>query len=877
MKQKVWILLIFLLFGGWEAHAQESSKRNYTTQRVGDKIPQIDGNLDDACWQTARWEGDFIQHEPFEGKQPSQQTSFAICYDDEYLYVAIKAFDTSIDSIEKRMTRRDEIDGEEIGVQFDSYHDLRTAFVFNVSAGGVKEEYLMSNDGETRDKSWDPIWWVKTEINSKGWFAEMKIPLTQLRFVQAEKQIWGLQVTRRLFRKSEYSIWQPIPRENSGWVHNIGELSGLNNINPQKILDITPYFISSAEAYRAEEGNPYATGRDYNLNGGVDGKIGLTNNFTLDFTLNPDFGQVEADPSEVNLTAYESFFDEKRPFFIEGRNILSFPVMFGDGDMASENLFYTRRIGRRPHYYPELADGEYADVPGFTSILAAAKITGKTADGWSIGVLESVGAEEVAEIDNQGTLREETVEPMTNYFVARVQKDMNEGNSIVGGLLTSTNRKIETEYLNFMHTDAYSGGLDFTQYFKEKNYVLKMNAMFSNVQGDSISMIETQLSSRRYYQRPDNDYVEIDSSLRSFSGYSSNIQFGKVGGKLNFIAALIFKSPSFEINDLGFLPRTDEISEIIWVGYNIYEPFSIFRYLRVSMAQWSGWDFGGTNMHNGTNLNVNTQFTNYWNLAFGANLESENVSNGLLRGGPSMKTPGSSNAWFWLGTNDQHKFRFSINGSIAKGMDDNYLRRSFNFGLTYRPLNTLKITLYPDYGVTQQSLQYVSEQTYNDDSRYIFATLDQTIMGVSLRINYNITPDLSIEYWGRPFIAAGAYSDYKVITNPLASNLADRYQELSTDQIQYDADNLLYFVDENKDGTSDYVLDYPDFNFKEFLSNLVVRWEYVPGSTVYLVWSQSRSHYLADGAFNVGSDMNDLFYSFPHSIFMLKFSYRIAL
>lgn len=880
LRAKIFTLMVMLFAFSSNSFADGliTPKKIYTTQRLSGNSPTIDGQLDETSWKNAQWEGGFIQHEPFEGRTPSQNTKFAVMYNDEYIYVAIKAFDNSTDSINRRMTRRDEIDGDQVGIQFDSYHDLRTAFTFVVSAAGVKEDYLMSNDGESEDKNWDPIWWVKTSMTKDGWQAEMKIPLTQLRFDNKAEHVWGFQVARVLFRKNEFSLWQPIARDASGWVNHLGELHGVKNIKPQKVFDITPYTLAKSENYLAEEGNPYATGTDYGFNAGVDGKIGLTNNLTLDFTVNPDFGQVEADPSEVNLTAYESFFEEKRPFFIEGRNILSFPLMFGDGDLAAQNLFYSRRVGRRPHHYLDLADNEYADMPEFTKILAAAKITGKTSNGWSIGLLESLASEENAEISQLSTTRDELVEPSTNYTVARIQKDIDGGNSIIGGMLTSTNRRLDNTNLTYLHKNAFTSGVDYTQFFKEKTWFFKASGMYSNVQGDSTAILETQMSSARYFQRPDADYLTLDSNLTELSGFSTNLQFGKIGGgKLKFLAAISAKSPGFEVNDIGFLPETDEIMEILWVGYRIYEPFSIFRSLNINVNQWSGWNFGGTNTFNGGNINLNTEFKNYWNLSMGTNVNGNQVSNGILRGGPSIKNPGSFNFWFWMGTNNQKKIRISTSFSINDGFEDYYDRKSVNLSLTYRPTNTLELRLSPSYSTTLRKLQYVDLLSYQSDDRYVFATLDQKVWNLSLRINYNIKPELSIQYWGQPFVAAGKYLDFKYISNPQADKFTNRFIEYSENQLSFNPDAPEYNVDENMDGTDDYYIYYPDFNFKEFLSNLVIRWEYTPGSTVYLVWSQTRDHFIDNGDFNMIQDNSDLFNRVPYNVFMVKFSYRIAL
>jgi hypothetical protein len=441
--------------------------------------PVINGDLDDPAWQFGTWEGDFTQFEPYADRPPSQPTEFKVAFDDMNLYLAIRALDSAPDSIVSRMGRRDNDDGDMVFVVFDSYHDLRTGFCFGVSAAGVRFDQIFSNNGQNEDPSWDPIWQAKSKIHDWGWAAEMKIPFTQLRFKKNSAGVWGFDVARQIFRHREMSLWHPIPRNAPGMIHAMGELSGLQEIEPRRQFDLTPYGVISQNSYEPETGNPYATGSDQKLNFGLDGKVGVTNNLTLDFTINPDFGQVEADPSEVNLTAFESYFREKRPFFIEGNSITSFNVGLGDGDVGNDNLFYSRRIGRRPQGSLATGDGEYVMMPRFTPILGAAKLTGKTENGLSIGVLEAVTAETFARIDRNDTERRETVEPLTNYSLARLQKDFNKGNTIIGAAATNVARRLDGTLIDEMHHTATTGGLDITQYFSDRNYLL--NARFTSV------------------------------------------------------------------------------------------------------------------------------------------------------------------------------------------------------------------------------------------------------------------------------------------------------------------------------------------------------------------------------------------------------------
>jgi len=390
--KRIFILCMSAFLFSQTGSGQTTEKKQYTATRIITP-PVINGTLEDEAWKSGSWAGNFTQNQPYSGRPESQKTEFKILFDDDNLYVAIKAYDTCPDSIVNRLSRRDQQDGDLVGIIIDSFHDLRTGFLFGVSSTGVKYDQMMTNDGQNNDPTWDPNWWVKTSVNNDGWIAEMKIPFSQVRFEKNSGDVWGFDVGRVLYRKNETSYWQYIPKDASGLMHLFGELKGLEQIKPRKIFDVTPYSVARTETFQSIPDNPFLSkGKLSSLNGGIDAKIGVTNNLTMDLTINPDFGQVEADPSEVNLSAYETFFTEKRPFFIEGSNITNFGLGVGDGEIGNDNLFYSRRIGRRPIGYPDLKNGWNADVPVQSTILGAAKLTGKTKNGLSLGFVEALTA-----------------------------------------------------------------------------------------------------------------------------------------------------------------------------------------------------------------------------------------------------------------------------------------------------------------------------------------------------------------------------------------------------------------------------------------------------------------------------------------------------
>jgi hypothetical protein len=875
IKNSSILILLFSLVYSSSAFAQSSKKKVYEVFRPNEECPVIDGKLDEPIWQKANWQNDFVQHQPSEGKPASQKTEFAILFDEHNIYIGAKCYDTKPDSIIKRITRRDDLDGDAFVVQIDSYFDKRSAFAFGVSVSGVKEDLFISNDGN-EDKSWDAVWFAKTSVDQNGWYAEIKIPLTQLRFEGGKNQTWGIQVGREIFRNDEVTIWQPASKKINGWVSQYGELRGMDNLKSRKILEILPYMVARLDSYEKEPENPFKSkGKSSFLNVGIDGKIGITNNLTMDFTLNPDFGQVEADPSEVNLSSFESFFQEKRPFFVEGKNIFSFQLALGDGSLGNENLFYSRRIGRRPHYYPDVNDNEYENVPEFTRILGAAKISGKTKSGWSIGVLESLTSDEFAVIKGVSE-RKEIVEPLTNFTVSRAQKDMNGGNTIIGAMFTSVNRNINDNNLNFLNKAAYSGGIDFVHKWHNKDWEINLNAYFSNVNGSTEAIINTQRSSAHNFQRTDATHLGVDSTKTNLTGTGGKFLIGKMGGKLKFLFATTWKSPQLELNDAGYMRIADNIFQLSWAGYQINEPFSIFRSFRVNFNQYSEWTFNREYKGTGGNININTQFKNFWFLGFGANINAKSLSTTELRGGPSLKQPGNKDFWIFIESNEQKKFvgDISYNHSSSNQKGD-YSNNGFELGFDYKPIKSLQLRTSVGYSTNKSELQYVDSPEYGNNTDYLMAKIDQKTFYGQIRINYNITPDLSIQYWGQPFLSAGKYTRFKKITESKADTYNERFHIFNGNEIHYNQDDNTYNVMHN--GTNPlYTFDNPDFNIKEFLSNMVFRWEYKPGSTLFLVWSQSRNREDTLGDFNFNKNMNQLFGKKAYNIFLVKFSYRFG-
>jgi hypothetical protein len=865
-------------------YAQDSTtvvpKRIYTTKALsGEKPPVIDGIMDEAAWNGVAWENDFIEARPDENTPPSNQTQFKITYDQKYIYIGIQCLDSVPEKIVKRLSRRDSFDGDWVGVFIDSYYDKRTAFGFIVSAAGVKGDVFETDNGANEDDSWNPIWYTKTSIDAKGWTAEMKIPLSQLKFGKSKEQIWGMEVMRRHFREEERSVWQRLPPDTPGFVSEFGELHGLFNLEPQKQLEIQPYSVASIKSYEAEEGNPFLDGNDGKLAVGLDAKIGITNDLTMDLTINPDFGQVEADPSAIALDGFQIFFREQRPFFVENKNIFDYRVSSSEAGntFGSDNLFYSRRIGRSPQGYPDTVDGEFVDQPENTNIIGAAKFSGKTKDGWSIGVLESVTAKKYATIDNNGQRRKEVVEPLTNYFVGRLQKDFNDRNSYIGGIFTATIRDQLTKELDFLHKSAFTGGLDFKHQWNERDWYLGGNIIWSHVKGSAEAIQNTQESITHLFQRVGADHVEVDPGRTSLTGTGGNIQLGKIGnGHWKFETGATWRSPELEINDIGFQRRADDIRHYTWIGYQTLKPDNTFRRVGINYNHWSAWDFGGN--HNSLMFNTNSwqNWKNNWFTNLGFNYEPISYSNFALRGGPRLRQSAGISFWNGINMDRRKKLRLNFFHNGNKAVDDSNSSYNAEFGITYQPINSLRISASPEYGINKDKLQFIENLEVNGETRYLNGTIDQRTLSMSFRLNYTINPNLTIQYWGQPFISRGRYKEFKEVTNPLAKEFNNRITPFMDNQITL-MDNV-YAVDENMDGTTDFSFDNPDFSFVQFRSNLVVRWEYTPGSEIYLVWSQdlTQSGNPQDGLFE-DLESNIFNNEKPQNIFLIKATYRFIL
>ncbi|MEY8780378.1 DUF5916 domain-containing protein [Allomuricauda sp. XS_ASV26] len=883
MRYEVLIILalLFLNYSLAQDSTQVVAKKRYVTQSLGEyAAPDINGILEDDAWDLVEWGGDYIEFQPDENTPPSHQTKFKILYDSKNLYIGVRCYDSEPDKIVKRLSRRDGFDGDWVEFNIDSYFDKRTAFSFTITAAGVKGDEFISNNGNNWDPSWNPIWYAKAHVDDEGWTAELRIPLSQLKFGRAEEQVWGFQSTRRFFRDEERSLWQRKPIDQPGWVSEFGELHGLKNIQPQKQLEIQPYTVAKTETYEAEEGNPFRDGSESDITAGLDAKIGITNDLTLDLTVNPDFGQVDADPSAIALDGFQIFFQERRPFFVENKNIFDFRVSQSQAGntFGSDNIFYSRRIGRSPQGYPDTSDGEFVDQPDNTPMIGAAKFSGKTKNGWAIGVLESVTSRRNATIINgEGNTRKEMVEPLTNYFVGRLQKDFNQRNSYIGGIFTATNRENLPEQLNFLHDAAYTGGLDFKHQWANRDWYVGGNLTMSHVQGGKEAIANTQRSITHLFDRVGADHVQVDTTRTSLTGTGGNVQIGKVGnGHWRFESGATWRSPELELNDIGFQRQSDDIRHYTWVGYQTLKPDSTFRRVGINYNHWTAWDFQGN--HNYLQFNTNTwqNWKGNWNTNIGFNFAPIEYSNFALRGGPRLRQSPWVNFWNSINTDSRKKIRFSFFHNGRKALDNSIKTYYMEGGFVYQPINALRISAFPSLRINRDKLQFIDNfDDVGGSPRYLNGEIRQRTLSMSVRLNYTINPNLTIQYWGQPFISRGRYSNFKHITDPIAKTFEDRFIQYTAQQTSLtDGD---YAIDEDLDGVTDFSFSDPDFSFVQFRSNLVIRWEYIPGSEMFLVWSQdvSRSGDPTEGLLSSLGD--NIFGQKPQNIFLLKATYRFVL
>ncbi|MDB4889568.1 MAG: hypothetical protein JWL61_1423 [Gemmatimonadetes bacterium] len=817
------------------AHAQTPPQKTARAVRIIGTPPSIDGRLDDAAWSAATVISDFVQKIPVEGATPSVATDVRILYDDDALYVGARLHRTDPSAIRTSITRRDgDSDAEVFTVSLDTYLDKRTAYSFSVSSGGVRGDFYHSQDSEDsgREAQFDPVWAASARVDADGWTAEMRIPFSQLRFNAGAAQTWGLQLTRNVADRAERAQWVLIPVSAAGFASMFGQLEGIVGIPPARRLELLPY-IASDLTYRANV-NPANPFNDRaGARAGGDLKFGLGPNLTLDATINPDFGQVEADPAVVNLTAFEVVFDERRPFFIEGNELLTGR---GQSFIGRPSWFYSRRIGAAPR---GVAIGEFVNAPQNTTIVTAAKVTGRLPSGLSVGALAAVTPREYAETFTTGTdsIGRIAVAPPSVFGVLRLQQEFGSQQSNVGMSLTQVHRTLDARggLDQLLTSNALAGGADWKLRYMQGMYEITGWVGGSYVDGDAAAIAALQRSSAHFFQRPDQDHISFDPTRTSLTGTSASLRLDKNAGRFTLGGIQVStRSPGFEINDAGQMRSGDDIDFNADIQLRDTKPHKNFRFINFGTSTQAGWNFGGIRQY--LRFSESGQITLHNFLRFNASVTKHiaSLSDDLTRGGPLIATPGAYQLTAQVTSRANVPTTWTARTVY---FDDDFggWRWDATTGLSIRPASQWQASVDPSYSRSVESRQYVSTRAGGNSatfgSRYIFSFIERSTLSARFRLNYAFTPNFTAEGYAEPFAASGRFYDFGELPSPRASALRVYASQ------KHEANGTTTIAD----GSDTFSLPALDFNRLSFRSNLVLRWEYLPGSTAYLIWQQSRA------------------------------------
>jgi hypothetical protein len=806
--------------------------------------PVLDGRDDDAVWRSAPCIDQFLEARPSEGARPEFRTTGRVAYDEHNLYVFVRSFDPHPDSIVSLLSRRDEETASDyVTLMLDPYHDRRTGYEFSVNPAGVKSDYAIYNDGN-EDVAWDAVWDAATRIDSLGWTAEYRIPLSQLHYSSKGGGVFGLLIWRVIQRHTSTVTWPLYRTSRSGLASQFGELTGLDGLGSPSQAEITPYVVTR----NVQDAGSADFGRSQELTGGGDLKYGIASNVLLNATVNPDFGQVEADPSELNLSAFETFFDERRPFFVEGKGLFTFPVncvVVLDCN-TGEGLFYSRRIGRAP----QLA-GIYGDVTSATStrILGAGKITGRLPGGFSLGVLDAV----TQRVDGPGAT---TLEPAANYGVVRGNQDFHGGDGSIGFIVTGVNRSLDATSEGYLHRSAYTGGLDARWRFHGR-FEVSGSVDLSRVAGSPAAIALTQQNPVHLYQRPDGP-LTFDSTRTSLSGSNQELRFAKVGGRrLHFETAYQRRSAGFEINDIGFLRQADQQEWTTWANLVFNDPNDIFQQLRWNFNNWEYWSAAGLPTERAFNTNVHVQFTNRWWLHVGGTVGQVGTTycDRCARGGPAVRQDPYLSPWISIEGDDRRPLVPILSANYTRGDQGRSETIDISPELDFKISSRFTTSLSADYNHNRNDLQYFD--TFTDAAgaqHYTFAHLEQKTLSLTWRLGFTFTPTTSLQVYASPFVSKGTYTDLREVADARADSYSARYRPYTPPA------------------------DSPaGFNFQQFRSNVVFRWEYRAGSTIFLVWSQGREGSSPlEGAQSFRSDLGDLLGRRANDTFLVKVSYWLT-
>ena len=831
-------------------------KRVYHATHIGEvPLPRIDGLLNDSIWSLGEWQGDFTQQQPVGGDPGTEKTCVKVLYDRSNLFVSIICQDKEPELIRDIFDRRDALNGDMAGIAIDSYLDKRTAFEFNLSAAGQKMDLKHLGDYQW-DFNWNGIWDGATSKNDSGWIAEMRIPFSQLRYSNQEKHVWGMHVWRWISRKAEEDQWQYIPREAPAMVYLFGELEGVEKIRGSRQVEFLPY---ASLALKTPD-SPGGSG-PFRPNAGIDAKVGISSDYTLDLSINPDFGQVEADPSVLNLTSFETFYEEKRPFFLEGNDIFDFEL---EGDIP----YYSRRIGSAPSFPGTYDSRDISELPDHTTILGAAKLTGKGKKGLSVGLINGLTAQETGlATDSSSVEKEIQVAPLSNYLASRIKKEFREGNTIIGGMFGMVNRiDPDSAIIALIPATAVSGGIDLLHYWDNKNYFIELKSMASLLDGSSDAILQKQLSNTHRYQRADAGYLEVDSLMEQLTGHGGLVKIGKKGGKINFELLGHYRSPGLDLNDLGYIRQADFVGQGAEIAYKMNEPGNWIRNYTIKIRQEARWSFGGENTYNKAGATFTMMNNKLWHFYLNYNYDFSHLDTRELRGGPALRLDGEHQTGLFISTNSSKNVAGSagFHYNIYGGNDAN--QEVIHAGITVLPFRKLKLSNTISWNFRKYHQQYVTTLAGTEEDLYIVGSIDQRTASFTFRAEMFFTPEISLQYYGSPYYSVGKYTDFKQVGQPGSKDVSTRLVPLDA---AYDEGSNSYSFD---DGTGTLVFNNPDFSFMQFRSNLVFRWEYKLGSTLYLVWAHDQSG--RENVFHPVYDIaGDLFGLEGNNVFMIKLNF----
>jgi Domain of unknown function (DUF5916)/Carbohydrate family 9 binding domain-like len=856
--------------------------RSLAASRIHGPAPTIDGRLDDAAWAGAEVAREFVQRRPEPGRLATLATEARVLYDDEALYIGVHLLDPAPGTIVAPYPRRDdETTSDWVFVEIDSRHDHRTAFSFGLNPRGVQVDGVFLND-VNYDAAWNAVWDGAARIGADGWTAEYRIPFSQIVYAPegtpsadgSVPAVFGLNVYRYTPSRGESSNWSPRLPSLAGIVSNFNDLC-LRVPARRGRLEIAPYVSARGTDPSSD---PFATSTSGS--GGADFRAGLGSSFTLTAAVHPDFGQVEADPSEVNLTTFETLFTERRPLFVEEAGLFGFslglPLTTRGNSFAAEQAFYSRRIGRPPRLAaPEGAS--FRETPDAATLLGAAKLTGRTATGWSVGALGAVTGRETARlVDASGLGGAVKVEPLTEFAVTRVSKDFGSGRSAVGAMATFLGRSGMTPALEaLLPSRSLSAGVDARHRFGSDEYEMAGFVMASSVEGTPAALGGILHGPGHYTQRPDATYLGGDPVGTSATGFGAQARVAKIGGEhWRWAMAAHAVSPRLELNDVGFQRNADWIVALGSVSYQQERPGGLFRRWALGSSQigW-GWSFGGERRAAVLNVNANADLRNYWGGSISLDHELPALQIEALRGGPALLMPSRDAAALSLYSDTRRVTQVSLDVSGFREPATRSHQLTLAPALTLRASDRLAVSVGPTIAWTRNAWHYVGSPVASGRTHYLLGDLEQTTASLTARADFAFSPRFTLQLYAQPFASRGLFGDYMEVVAPRAARAADRVRPFPSPLASIDPAAGVLRID-----AADGVLSVPDpsYHVRELRANLVLRWEYRPGSALYAVWSQGRSAATPEPFSGPGQELLDAFAARPNNTFLVKVSYWFA-